>query len=144
MREKDPELTRNHIQKSLCLLSLLPLYGYLMSRLYPTIEAYFAQDDFKDYSLLRSAHENIQHMLRDTAPRIQTSEIFTGVSPKTVVFNLKEKTLMLLKAIILEKKILVFSLHSQACSNFILSLLALIPGALHFRMHNKAVDISEM
>lgn len=37
MREKDPELTRNYMQKSLCVLSTLPLYGYLLSRIGPTI-----------------------------------------------------------------------------------------------------------
>lgn len=52
--------------------------------------------------------------------------------------------MLILKALILEKKILIFSLHSQACSNFILSLLSLLPGLLHFRFDTKNVCLYEL
>ena len=59
-----------------------------------------------------SAYENINKMLLDTKNKIQESEIYVGVSPKTILFTFKEKLLVLLKALILEKKIIVYSLHS--------------------------------
>ena len=41
MREVNKELTRSHLQKSVCVLSRVPLFGYLMSRLGPTTQAFF-------------------------------------------------------------------------------------------------------
>ena len=73
-------------------------------------------------------------MLRETGPNIQESELFVGTSGKNLVSVFVEKVLCILKGVLLEKKILVYSLHSQACSVFILSLLSLLPGQLHFRL----------
>lgn len=47
------------------------------------------------------------------------------------------------KALILEKRILVYSNKPSAVSNFILSLLALLPGCLHFTMDNSAINLVE-
>lgn len=50
---------------------------------------------------------------------------------------------MVLKAIILEKRVLIYSNKPSAVSNFILSLLALLPGGLHFTMDNSAINLVE-
>jgi hypothetical protein len=51
-------------------------------------------------------------MLKETGPNIQESELFVGTSSKTLIHFFREKALVLLKCLILEKKILVYSLHS--------------------------------
>ena len=50
---------------------------------------------------------------------------------------------MLFKALILERRILVYSNKPSAVSNFILALLALLPGSLHFTMDNSAINLVE-
>ena len=50
---------------------------------------------------------------------------------------------MMFKALILEKRILVYSNKPSAVSNFILALLALLPGTRHFTMDNSAINVVE-
>jgi len=71
---------------------------------------------------------------------IQESEIYIGTSLKTSIFFFKEKTLAILKALMLGKKILVYSLHSCATSNFLTSLLSLIPGLAFFKFKSRIID----
>jgi hypothetical protein len=52
MRKYDPELTRSHIQKAICMISYEPLFGFIKKRLEPTIRAYFSLETFKDTSLI--------------------------------------------------------------------------------------------
>jgi hypothetical protein len=44
----DNENTRNCVQKAICIVSKLPLYGHYYSKLSPTISAFFNQDTLKD------------------------------------------------------------------------------------------------
>ncbi len=48
-------------------------------------------------------------MLRETKKNIAESEIFVGISPKTLIYFYKDKVFQILKAILLEKKIIVYS-----------------------------------
>ena len=48
MKEKDKDLTRSYIQKGICLVAEVPLFGSLMSKLEPITKAYFQQENFKD------------------------------------------------------------------------------------------------
>lgn len=46
LREKDDEVTRSSVQKSVCVLSKVPLYGILKSKLEVITQAYFNEKDF--------------------------------------------------------------------------------------------------
>ena len=63
MRLSDPELTRSHIQKAICMLSVEPLFGYIKKRLEPTIRAYFSLESFSDMSLIQFVFQNIDQAL---------------------------------------------------------------------------------
>ena len=98
----------------------------------------------KDYSIFQNTFQNINSSIKETKENLEESEIFIGASPRTMIFNFKEKVLMILKAILLEKKIIVFSLHSQSCSNFILSILSLFPGFLNFNFNSQDIYKHEL
>ncbi|EGR31580.1 hypothetical protein IMG5_106320 [Ichthyophthirius multifiliis] len=135
MRQNNKELTRSHLQKSLFVLSTLPLQGYIMSRLEPTTRAYFNQININDYEILESAYQNMNQSLKNTH-NLKDSEIYIGTPVKTLVYFFKEKVLQIVKAILLEKRIIVYSLNSCACSNFIISIISLFPGLSHFNFSN--------
>ena len=48
LKKKDPELTRNSIQKAVCILSEYPMLGVLTTKMEPVTHAYFNQNDFND------------------------------------------------------------------------------------------------
>ena len=48
MKEKDKELTRSHIQKSICVLSEIPFFGSIMNKVSLITHSYFNQKNFQD------------------------------------------------------------------------------------------------
>ena len=52
LKNKEESVSRTFVQKAVCVLSRLPLYGEIRAKLHPTTEAYFAQKDFKDTKIL--------------------------------------------------------------------------------------------
>lgn len=48
MKLQDKELTRGFLQKAVCIVSEVPLFGSIMSKLEPITKAYFKQNNFKD------------------------------------------------------------------------------------------------
>lgn len=60
------------------------------------------------------------------------SEFFTGIDLKPAVLLQNFNILTVLKVMLMEGRIIVYSQTSSKVSNFIYSLLALFPGALSF------------
>ena len=72
------------------------------------------------------------------------SELFIGISLKSLFLLYKEKVLVVLKAVLMEKRIIVYSNKPSSISSFILGLLALLPGGLHFNYDSLATNIVEV
>ncbi|EGR30807.1 lalv9 family protein, putative [Ichthyophthirius multifiliis] len=140
MKAKDPQLTRSHMQKSLFVLTGVPLQAYIISRLQPTMKAYFQQEEMDDFELLQQAHANISQNLKNFNS-IGNNEIYLGIKLKALVYFFQEKTFQLLKALLLEKKIIVYSQNSSSCSNFINTLISLIPGLSYFQFFSDCLNI---
>lgn len=140
MRAINADITRSHIQKAICILSFYPLFGYLQLKLFPTIEAYFMQKDLKDYSILQSSFITANKSISDTKQNIEESELYTGLQPKVLLQYFQDRVLQLLKAVLLEKRVVVYSAQSQTCTNFILSLLSLLPSQMHFQFANEKIQ----
>jgi len=92
--------------------------------------------------ILRNVYESINTNLSDST--INSNELLAGVCVKKLIFFLKEKAMILWKALFLEKKILIYSQNPSACSTFIHSLLALFPCLCHFKYQNKALNLIEV
>lgn len=71
-----------------------------MGRLEPTTKAYFDQEIISDYEILKCAYDNMNLTLKNNQS-IQESEIYIGTSLKTLIYFFKEKTLVILKALLL-------------------------------------------
>jgi len=52
MKKRDPELTRSHLQKAVCILSRAPIFGHILAKLDPVTKCYFRQDDFEDTQVI--------------------------------------------------------------------------------------------
>ena len=48
MKEDEQENTRDYIQKAMCIVSKVPLFGQMASKLSVTMLAYFNQESLKD------------------------------------------------------------------------------------------------
>ncbi|KAI1732846.1 transport protein avl9 domain-containing protein [Ditylenchus destructor] len=57
--EKDEQVTRSSVQKSVCVLSKVPLYGVLTTKLELITQAYFNEKNFSKVDVLIQMHRNL-------------------------------------------------------------------------------------
>ena len=126
------ENTRNFTQKSICIISTLPLYSHLYSKLSITLEAYFYQDNLEDKNIISELYNNF---IEDKF-KMDINEIFLSFSVKKLLLFTKEKIFTIIKMILLEKKILAYSHISGNVCSFIYNLLSLIPGQFLFNLRH--------
>ena len=132
-RDDTIENTRNFIQKSLCILTILPLYSPLYAKLSVTLETFFNQTSLKDKNIINDLYQNF---FLDGETNFRLDEMnFVFASRKLLCFA-KEKIFLILKMILLEKRILIFSNISGNVCSFLYNLLALIPGQILFNLKN--------
>uniref|UniRef100_A0A8C7I0R7 AVL9 cell migration associated n=1 Tax=Oncorhynchus kisutch TaxID=8019 RepID=A0A8C7I0R7_ONCKI len=68
------DVTRETVQKSVCVLSQVPLYGLLQAKLQLITHAYFEEKDFSQISILKELYEHMNSSLRGTA--LEGSQVF--------------------------------------------------------------------
>ena len=136
-RDDAIENTRHFIQKSLCIVTILPLYSPLYSKLSVTVETFFNQASLKDKNIINELYQNF---FLDGETNFRVDEMnFVFATRKLISFT-KEKIFLIIKMILLEKKILIFSNISGNVCSFIYNLLALFPGQILFNLKS-GIDI---
>lgn len=125
---RSSDVTRGTVQKSVCIISTLPLYGLINAKLELITHAYFDERDFSKVSLLEDTFESLNASLNDELPRDQ--HIFLGLSVRNLVLHFKHKVVLLVKLVLLERKVLFLQSPVKDLCTTILSLLSLFPGLL--------------
>jgi hypothetical protein len=131
MKEDEQENTRECVQKAMCIISTLPLFGQMASKLSITMLAYFNQDSLKNKQIIEDLYGNYSN---NYLSKIKVGEILASFSLKRLISFTKDKIFSLIKLIMLEKKILVYSHISNNICSFIFSFLSLFPGGAFFSL----------
>ena len=139
MKESNPEYTRNYVQKSICILSKVPTFGWILSKLDPATKVYFNQPNF-DNEILRTTYENLTFLMEEQSEELNLYELFIDLSLNRVLKSLRGKILMAWKAMILKKKVIFYSSRSSFCSSAILSLLATISSDLYKGLNSTKIN----
>lgn len=63
LSKKTADITRSTVQKAVCVLSNLPLYGHIQVKMGLITEAYFREGDFTQFMLLHDAYNNLNMCL---------------------------------------------------------------------------------
>lgn len=121
-------MNRNFVQKTIVVISNLPFYGVIASRIQPTTQIYFEQKNFENTSIISEAYDSLQISLKSC----DVSDLSLGFSTRMLLHKFKEKIMMLWKLILLQGRILVFSKKPSQVSCFIYALISLYPGQLCF------------
>ena len=133
MKEDEQENTRDSVQKSMCIISKLPLFGQMAAKLSITMLAYFNQDSLKDKKIIKDLYINYDKNYLD---RVNVGEILVSFSLKRLIYFTRDKIFSLIKLLMLEKKILVYSHVSNNICSFMFSFLSLFPGGAFFSLDN--------
>ena len=131
MKEDDQENTRDCVQKAMCIVSTLPLFGQMASKLSVTMLAYFNQESLKDKKIIEELYSNYKLSVMRS---INVNEILASFSLKKLLSLTNEKVFSIIKLIMLEKKILVYSHISNNVCSFIFSFLSLFPCNAFFNL----------
>ncbi|KFO86806.1 Late secretory pathway protein AVL9, partial [Buceros rhinoceros silvestris] len=106
LKVRQADVTRETVQKSVCVLSQLPLYGLLQAKLQLITHAYFEEKDFSQISILKELYDHMNSSLGSTS--LEGSQVYLGLSPRDLVLHFRHKVLILFKLILLEKKVLFY------------------------------------
>ena len=120
---------RGSVQKSVVLLCRRPFFGALADRLVPAVRAYFEQADFAQTHVLSSLFHSLNVSLSRPSLAVPDT-LFHGLDLRNIIRQLGIQTLAVLKLIMLEKRIIVYSQPVQHACNTVVALASIFPGAL--------------
>ncbi|KAJ6232692.1 late secretory pathway protein avl9 [Anaeramoeba flamelloides] len=147
-KEKKKEKTKKHkgkkkknkkqtqvpvVQKAVAVVSRLPLYGTIREKLSIITQAFFEQENFQDKEIIH----NIYSLLNSTFVKVVSEEhvvplnlsesLHLTSSPRKLMGKIGNDALTLLKMILLEKKIIIYSHSPEEVSDMIATLFSLLP-----------------
>ena len=134
MKEDEQENTRECVQKAMCIISTVPLFGQMASKLSMTMLAYFNQDSLKNKTIIEDLYSNYS---KNYMSKINVNEILESFSLKRLIYFTRDNIFSLIKLIMLEKRILVYSHISNNICSFMFSFLSLFPGGAFFSLDNE-------
>ncbi|NXY86659.1 AVL9 protein, partial [Alcedo cyanopectus] len=128
LKVRQADVTRETVQKSVCVLSQLPLYGLLQAKLQLITHAYFEEKDFSQISILKELYDHMNSSLGSTS--LEGSQVYLGLSPRDLVLHFRHKVLILFKLILLEKKVLFYISPVNRLVGALMTVLSLFPGMI--------------
>nr|XP_033786470.1 late secretory pathway protein AVL9 homolog isoform X1 [Geotrypetes seraphini] len=128
LKVRQADVTRETVQKSVCVLSQLPLYGLLQAKLQLITHAYFEEKDFSQISILKELFDHMNCSLGGTT--LEGSQIYLGLSPRDLVLQFRHKVLILFKLILLERKILFYVSPVNRLVGTLMTVLSLFPSMI--------------
>ncbi|KAG8192358.1 hypothetical protein JTE90_029092 [Oedothorax gibbosus] len=135
---RSSDITRETVQKSVCVLSKVPLYGLIQAKLELITHAYFDERDFSKVSLLEETFKNLNSSLpKDISDGQQA---FLGLSVRDFVLRFKHKTLLLFKLLLLERKVLFYKAPVKNLCSAVLTLCSLVPGMIEKGLNESATS----
>ncbi|ORY89037.1 transport protein Avl9-domain-containing protein [Leucosporidium creatinivorum] len=133
---KDKSVTRSTVQKAIVVLASKPIFGPLRDKLGVITRTFFAQRDFGDKSILVELYSSfaMPRMIEESSKEEEREgqEMYMGTSLRELVYKFRSKTLILLKLLLLQRKVMFYSAHSpvESLCTFQYSLVALVPALL--------------
>ncbi|ETN78637.1 hypothetical protein NECAME_10198 [Necator americanus] len=127
---KTDDVTRSTVQKSVCVLSTVPLFGALRAKLEVITRAYFAERDFAKVEVLSQMFTNLCEMFDNEVIDEQAASIDISVQELFLCF--RHRALVLFKLLLLEKKIVFNIAPAQLLGTTMIALVSLYPSNIYF------------
>lgn len=138
MRKENPELTRSHLQKSICILCFVPLFGEYRLKVMGIAEKYFS--NLSDFSVISGLYEEIKGGYEESWEGVGLKELHVGIDALALLGKFKTGLLGIFKAVLYNKRVIVYSQSAYSSSSGILSILSLFPGQLVFNLRSTILD----
>lgn len=83
LKNRTSDITRGTVQKSVCVLSTLPLYGHIQVKMALITHAYFDEGDFSKVSLLEDTYRHLNSCMSGDSQI--PPQVFVGNYPQLIV-----------------------------------------------------------
>lgn len=120
-------------------LSKIPLFSFILTKLNITTHVYFNQKNFKETEILKEFYQNANHHSNEA---LSYSDFISNFNMTEITNFLGSNLLSLIKMMLLEKKIICFSETASSVSQFIIGILTLLPGGILFN-YNENQQIND-
>ncbi|XP_033103188.1 late secretory pathway protein AVL9 homolog [Anneissia japonica] len=134
---KTDDITRGTVQKSVCILSNLPVYGWIQAKLQLITHAYFEEKDFSRTQILKDLYKNLTLCI-SSHELISSSQMLIGLDARELVSTFKHKILVLFKLVLLERRVLFYTSPVHKLCGSLLTLLSLFPGMIQHGLKEAA------
>ncbi|KAF8073978.1 transport protein Avl9-domain-containing protein [Lyophyllum atratum] len=124
---KNPDVTRSTVQKAVVVLASKPVFGPIRAKLGVVTTALFNQRDFTDATILDDFASSLELSLRG---QLTESGLYMGTSLRELVHVFRQRTLVLVKALMLQKRIMFYGHPVERLCTYQYSLVSLLPGLL--------------
>jgi hypothetical protein len=124
---KDTDVTRSTVQKAVVILAAEPVFGPIRDKLGVVTRALFEQRDFSETDILVDFAASLETSLRS---QLTESGLYMGTSLRELVHTFRQRTLVLLKALMLQKRIMFYGHPVERLCTYQYSLVSLLPGLL--------------
>lgn len=135
LKNRTSDITRTTVQKSVCVLSKIPLYGQIQVKMALITHAYFEEGDFSKVSILEDTYHHLNAVLTQTDIHQHT---FVGLSARDFILQWKHKAVLLFKLLLLEKRVIFYKSPVLPLCSTILTLVSLFPEMMENGLHQSA------
>ncbi|KAL0069134.1 hypothetical protein AAF712_003820 [Marasmius tenuissimus] len=124
---KGPDVTRSTVQKAVVVLASKPVFGPIRDKLGVVTTALFHQRDFTSLDILDAFADSLEPSLRG---QLTESGLYMGTSLRSLVQTFRHRTLTLVKALMVQKRIMFTSHPVERLCTYQYSLVSLLPDLL--------------
>ncbi len=129
----EPDVTRNTVLKSVCVLSRVPLFGFIEGQIKPATGALFAEQPEGLRDCRRDLLENVYQSLTrsvPSGPSARTDDyLMEGLDAVGFVRRFRHKALQIFKLMLLEPRAVIYAhdMPTRDLANFVVLLASLYP-----------------
>lgn len=145
--ERNKDITRLIVQKAVVVITRKqPIFTKIKEKLSIITHSFFQQTNFSNFDLLESLFDNLNDLFKllgeedfvvkddptDLAANERQEEYFVNLNLREILAEFKNDMLVILKALLLEKRVLIYSNNNlELLTQFQNNLIALIPNLLN-------------
>lgn len=142
---KSEDVTRASVQKAVCVLSRIPLFGPLKAKLEVITQAYFEQKDFSKVDVLAQMYTNLCDIFDENL----TGEYFSSlahhvseISIQDLFIRFRHRALLLFKLFLLERKVLFIAPTGLRLGETMLAIVSMFPKLLEEGLYYATIGVN--
>lgn len=122
----EEDYTRSVVQKSIVMIASKPIFGSIKEKLTVVTRSYFSQRDFNDRSIIDHFYANLVQM----PMWANENDLQVGMNLQRCIHDFGPQVLTILKAMLLERKIIFYSSDTDELGATQFALISLVPNLI--------------